>query len=563
MELVVPEESPQTETLPEISFCDCPKDHTPKRHKNGKARLRTRPVNRSEGPDISPQTSTADLVDRCKPCGACGNPKVALKNRADYKSQMQKVLASQRRDSSRMETLDQEKRPIAPTTLKHPRKHQATESSTLQPKGFFARFANDIESSSDEGPLPAIPQKRKRNHRTRTQRTGSLASDTSPNSIAAQQQAAEESSLHDDSATPNLDDHSGTQAEEAPGTAGSDGRIVDDDENSPVQLGRNSSVQFARHSTGQFAQDSQAHVEEEEPLSHVSGGNTLLDQGGPQPVHESVNGRLMQRAATADMGSGVREANNQIGLETHPNEVSNPHEAATSSQQTHLPPQRYSNEAKSTHAESWTQKGNTTLGLSTDSPYTSQDTQDHSEGALQQHHYPTSKQHNANTEGQHEQAHSRSSIHHGQALRLEQNASPAPADGHQHRRDSIVPAHRKPHTHQHLWRKNASSSRKRPAEQSEVIDLTISDDDSPSPASEESPHQTARDLDDEAQDSDEEEQEIDDKLAELQRADRKLEIEAERLGLQDKMDPLLKRKRQLQTGGVIKSERSNFIKSEQ
>ncbi|KAI7484353.1 hypothetical protein KC351_g4529 [Hortaea werneckii] len=562
MESDVPEESPQTKTLPEITFCDCPKDHTPKRHKNGKARLRTRPVNRSEAPEISSQTSTADFIDRCKPCGACGNPKVALKNRDDYKSQMQKVLASQRGDSSRMETPDREKLPIAPTTLKHPRKHQATESSTLQPKGFFARFANDIESSSDEGPLPAIPQKRKRNHRTRTQRTGSFASDTSPNSIATQQQAAEESSLHDDSATPNLDDRSGTQAEEALGTAGSEGRIGNGDEDSPVQLGRTSSAQFTRDSTVRFAQDSRVHVEEEEPWSRVSGGNNLLNQGDPQPVHESANRRLMQRAATADMGSGVTDANSRIGLGTNPTEVSNPHEAAIPSQQTHLPPWRYSNEAMRTCAENSTQSADAMLGLPTTSSYKEHGGLGYPTGAPQQQLYPTSNQDNHNPDGQHKQAHTRSSIHHGQARRLEQNASPAPSDGHQHRGDSLVPDHRKTSRTPAFSAENASSSRKPPAEQSEVIDLTIPDDDSPSSANNRQASQTAMD-------SAEQEREVEDRLVKIRREKKRLRIKKESLSVEEGLidleeeDDLLEQKRQLSTGRVIKSEPSGIVKSEQ
>ncbi|RMY69105.1 hypothetical protein D0863_06673 [Hortaea werneckii] len=564
METVVPEESPRTKTLPEITFCDCPKDHTPKRHKEGgMARARARPVNRSEGRGISSQTSTADLIDRCKPCGACGNPKVALKNRDDYKSQMQKVLASQRGDSRRIETPDREKLPIAPTTLKHPRKHQATESSTLQPKGFFARFANDIESSSDERPLSAIPQKRKHNDQTRKQRTGSLASDASPRPIAAQQQSAEESSLHDDSATPNLDDRSGTQASEATSTAEADGRIGNDDGDSPVPLGRNSSIQFARDSNAPSSKDSQVHVEEEEPLSHVSGSNNLLKQGDPQPVHESANGRLMQRAATADMGSGVSDANSKIGLGTHPAEVSHPHEAAIPSQQTHLPPWRYSNEAMRTHAESWTQKGNTTLGLSTDSPYTSQDTQDYSEGALRQQLYPTSNQHNENTDGQHKQAYSRSSIDQGQARRLEQYASPAPSDGHQHRGDSVVPDQRIIGNTPAPSMESARSPSMPPGPQDDVVDLTNCDDDSPSSANNRQASQTAMD-------SAEQEREVEDRLARTRRKKQRLQIQRQRLifderliDLEDEEYDLLEQKRQLATGRVVKSEPSGIVKSEQ
>lgn len=564
MEPVVPEESPQTETLPEITFCDCPKDHTPKQHKKGgMARARARPVNRSEGPGIASQTSTADLIDRCKPCGACGNPKVALKNRDDYKSQMQKVIASQRGDESQSGTTGRMKMHSTPTTIQHPREPEATESSARGSRGIFARFANDRDSPSNEEPLPAIPQKRKRNHRTRKQRTGSLGSDTSPRHIATHQQSTEASSLHDDGAIPNLDDRSGTQAEEAPSTAGSDRRIVDDDEDSPVQLGRNSSVQFTRDSTGQFARDSQAEVEEEEPLSCVSGGNNPLNQADPQPVHESVNGLLMQRAATADMGSGVSDANSRIGLGTHSTEVSNPHEAATSSQQTHLPPQRDSNEAMKTYAEKPTQSADSMLGVPTSSSYKEHGGQGYPTGAPQQQLYPTSNQHNANTDGQHQQAHSRSLIDHEQARQLEQYATIAPLDGHQHRRDSIVPDHRKTsHTPASLA-EDASSSRKRPAEQSEVIDLTISDDDSPSSANNRQASQTAMD-------SAEQEREIEDELAKIRRKKQRLRIKKENLSVEEELidleeeeDDLLEQKRQLSTGRIIKSESSGIVKSEQ
>ncbi|KAI7346543.1 hypothetical protein KC320_g7800 [Hortaea werneckii] len=564
MEPVVPEESPQTKTLPEITFCDCPKDHTPKRHKEGgMARARARPVNRSEGRGISSQTSTADLIDRCKPCGACGNPKVALKNRDDYKSQMQKVLASQPGDSRRIETPDREKLPIAPTTLKHPRKHQATESSTLQPKGFFARFANDIESSSDERPLPAIPQKRKHNDQTRKQRTGSLASDASPRPIAAQQQSAEESSLHDDSATPNLDDRSGTQARETPSTADCDGRIVGHDEDSPFQLGRNSSVQFTRDSTGQSAQDSQVHVEEEDPLSHVSEGNDISNQRDPQPVQDSANGRSMQRAATADMGSGISDANGKIALGTHPAEVSHPHESAISSQQTHLPLERDSNKGMRTYAEKATQSAGAMLGLPTSSSYKEPGGLGYPTRAPQQQLYPASNQHKENTDGQHKQAHSRSSIDQGQARRLEQYASPAPSDGHQHRGDSVVPDQRIIGNTPAPSMESARSPSMPPGPQDDVIDLTNCDDDSPSSASNRQASQTAMD-------SAEQEREVEDRLARTRRKKQRLQIQRQRLifderliDLEDEEYDLLEQKRQLATGRVVKSEPSGIVKSEQ
>ncbi|RMZ13060.1 hypothetical protein D0864_00533 [Hortaea werneckii] len=564
MEPAVPEESPQTETLPEITFCDCPKDRTPKQHKKkGKARSKPSPVNRSEGRNISSPTSTADLLDRCKSCSACGNPKVALKNREDYKRQVQMDRASQRGGHSQTGTPGRKKVANAPTTVQHPQEPEATKDLARNSTGFFARFANDRDSSSHEEPLPDIPQKRKRNHQTRTQRTGSLASDTSPSSIAVQRQSAEESSLHDDSATPNLDDRSGTQAIEAPSTTGSDGRIVDDDEDSPVPLGRNSSVQFTRDSTGQFAQDSQAHVEEEEPLSHVSGGKDISNQRDPQPVHESANGRLMQRAATADMGSGVSDANGQVGLGGHSTAVSNPHEAATSSQQTHLPLERDGNVALRTYAEDPTHGGNTTLGLSTDFSYTGQDTQGGPADGPQQQLYPTSNQRNANTDGQHQQAHSRSSIDHEQARQLEQYATPAPSDGHQHRRASAVPEQRAIANTPAPSAESATSSKKRSAPQEDVVDLTKSDDDSPSSANDRQASQTAMN-------SAEQEREVEDRLVKIRREKKRLQIKKESLSVEEGLidldeeeDDLLEQKRQLSTGRVIKSEPSGIVKSEQ
>ncbi|KAI6992518.1 hypothetical protein KC332_g3174 [Hortaea werneckii] len=508
--------SPQTEGLPEVTFCDCPKDHTPKQgKKSGMIRSRPRPANRSEGRDISSQTSKADLLDRCKSCRACGNPKVALKDRNDYKRQIQRDHTLRRGDRSQTGTPDRKQLPSAPTTVQHSRKPEATESSARRSRGIFARFANERDSSSDEGTSPVIPQ---------------------------HQQSAEASSMHDDGATPNLDDLLGTQANEAPSAGGSGGRIGDDDEDSPIQLARNSSVQFTRDSTFQSAEDSHIQVEEEESLSRVSEGNNILNQEDPQPMDESAYGHLMQRAATADMGNGASDANHQIGLGTHPTQVGNPHEAGISSQQTHLPLERESNEAMRTCAGSSTQKG--------------QDTQDYSEGALQQQRYPTINQHNANTDGQHEQMYSHSSIDQGQARRLEQYATPAPSDGHQHRSDSVAPDQRAMTNMPAPSVVSTTSTKKRSAPQGDVVDLTNSDDDSPPSANNRPANQIAID-------SFEKEREIEKRRATIQRTikrrmieDRRLEIEAEVLDLQDEDE-------QLQAGQVVKVERESGIKSEE
>ncbi|KAI7509887.1 hypothetical protein KC347_g4798 [Hortaea werneckii] len=533
MQLDDPNESPQTEGLPEVTFCDCPRDHTSKQHNIHGAVTRPRPADRSGRPGVPSQTATpADLLDRIKPCHTCGNPKVSQKDRDAYKRQMQEVTTSQRGDRSQTGTPGRKQLPSAPTTVQHLRKPEAMESSARHSGGFFARFANG--------------------------RSSLLSSDTSPRPIAAKQQSAEASSLQDDGATPNLDDRLGTQANEAPSTPGSDGRIGDEDEDSPVQLARNSSVQFTRDSAVQSAEDSHIQVEEEESLSRVSEGNNVLSQEDRQPMHESAYGHLMQRAATADMGNGASDANHQIGLGTHTTQVGNPHEAGIFSQQTHLPLERESIEAMRTCAgrSRSTQNGNTTLGLSTTSSYTGQDTQDYSEGALQQQYYPTINQHNANTDGQHEQMHSHSSIDHGQARQLQQYATPAPSDGHQHRRDSVVPnQHAIANTPAPLA-ESAASSKKRSAPQGDVVDLTISDDDSPSSANNRPANQIATD-------SFEKERDIEKRRATIQRTikrrtieDRRLEIEAEVLDLQDEDE-------QLQAGQVVKVERESGIKSEE
>ncbi|KAI7361317.1 hypothetical protein KC354_g8169 [Hortaea werneckii] len=528
MQLDDHDESPQTQDLPEVMFCDCPRDHTSKQHNSHGAVTRRRPADRSGGLAIPSQTATPDLLDRIKSCHTCGNPKVSQKDRDAYKRQMQRDHASQRKDRSPTGTPGRKQVPSAPTTIQHPRQHEATESSTLQPEGIFARFTNDRESPSDGQPLPAIPQKGKRDRQTRKQRIRSLGLDTSPRPIAAHQQSAEAPSLHDDGATPNLDHRLGTQANKGPSTAGSDDRIGDDEEDSPIQLSGSSSVQSTRDSTVQFAQDSR----------------------------KSAYGHLMQRAATADMGGCISDAYHQVGLGTHPTEVGNPREAAISSHQTHVPLERDPIEAKWTYTEDPTQKGITILGLSTNSSRTGQGTQDHSEGALQQQHYANINQHNANTDGQHKQAHSRPSIDHGQARQLEQFATPAPSDGHQHRRDSVAPNQRAMANRPAPSAESAASSKKRSAPQGDVVDLTNSDDDSPSSVNNRSANQTAMDLF-------EKEQKIEKRRATIQRTikrrmieDRRLEIEAEVLDLQDEDE-------QLQAGHVVKVERESGIKSEE
>ncbi|KAI7368217.1 hypothetical protein KC354_g2835 [Hortaea werneckii] len=566
-----PEESLQTEALPQITFCDCPKDHTSKQHsKSGMARLRPRPIGRSKGPDLSPQTPTADLIDRCKPCRACGKPKVALKDRDNYKRQMQMDLASQRDGHSQTGTPRKKKGPSAPTTAQHSQEPEATENPARRSRGFFARFANGRDSSSDEGTLPAIPQKRKLNYQARKQRNSPLGPETSPGfevPIAAQQQSPEASSSHDGGETPNLDHRSGTQANPPPRTADSGSQNGDDDEESPIQLARDSSFQSTKDSAVQVAEDSRMQDEEEEPLSHVSGGNTVLNRGDPQPVHESAIGHLMQRAATANMTSGVSDANSQIGLGTHPIEVSNPHEATTSSQQTHLSLGQNFNEAMRAYAESLTQKADATLGLPTSASYTGHDRQGYPTGAPQQQLDPTSNQHNDNNDGQHKQAHSRSSIDHDQTRQLEQYATPAPSDGHQHRKDSVAPDQRTIANTPAPPAESARTFSKRPAPQRDVIDLTNSDDESPSAA-------IKRPAEETAMDSDERKREIEKRRAAIQRTvrrreieNRKLEIEEEVLDLEDE-DALLisesfETDGQLRAGHVVKSEPSGIVKSEQ
>lgn len=573
------EESLQTEILPDITFCDCPKDHTSKHHsKSGMARLRPRPIHRSEGPEISSQTSTADLLDRCKPCRACGKPKVALKDRDNYKRQMQSNPASQGGDHSQSGTPGRKKVPSAPTTAQHPQEPEATKNPAPRSRGFFARFANDRESPSGEELLPAVPQKRKLNYQARKQSTSSSGPETSPGvgvPTAAQQQSPKASSSHDDGDMPSLNDRSATQANELPSTVASDSRIDDDDEDptiqlardSPIQLARDSSVHSARDSIVQSAEDFHIQVEEEGSVSRMSGSSSILDQGDPQPTHESDNGLLMQRAATANMTSGVGDANHQIGLETHPTEVGGPREAALSPQQTHLPLGQNFNEAMRTYAESLTQRANTMLGLPTSASYTGHDRQGHPTGAPQQQLNPTSNQQNANTDGQREQAHGRPSIPNGQASQLEQYTTPAPSDGHQHRTDSVMPDQRPVANTPAPSAESARSSGERPAPRRNVIDLTNSDDESPSSA-------IKRPAEETAMDTDERKREIEKRRAAIQRTirrreieNRKLEIEEEVLDLEDE-DALLisesfETDGQLRAGHVVKSERMSVVKSEQ
>ncbi|KAI7463346.1 hypothetical protein KC357_g8246 [Hortaea werneckii] len=548
------DESLQKETLPDIAFCDCPKNHTLKQHsKSRKTRLRPRPVDRSEGPDSPPQTPKADLLNQCQSCKACGNPKGARKNRDAYRRQMQKHHASQRGDYEQTETPGTKRVPSAPSTVQHPRDLQATESPARRSKDFSAGLADDKEFPSDGEPLPANPRKRKRNCQAGKQSAASLGPETSPRvgmAIAGQQQPLEASSSHDGGDTPNLGDRSGSQASELPSTAGFDSRSGDDDENLPIKLARDSSLQFTRDSSVQLAEVSHMQFEEEGP------GSSNLNEGDRQPTPESAKRLLTQRATTADITSGFSDANSQIGLEMHRTEVSNPHEAATSSQQTHMALERDSNEAIRKYAEKSTRRADAMLGLPTSPSYTEHGVLGYPTSAPQQQLHPTSNQDIDNTYGQHEQRHSRSSISRGQGSRGEQYATPVSSDGHQHRRESIVTDQRTIANTPAPSAESAASSKKRSAPQGDVVDLTNSDDDSPSPGNERPASQTAMD-------SFEKEREIEKRRATIQRTikrrmieDRRLEIEAEVLDLQDEDE-------QLQAGQIVKVERENGIKSEE
>ncbi|KAI7338810.1 hypothetical protein KC315_g1580 [Hortaea werneckii] len=544
------DESLQKETLPHIAFCDCPKNHTLKQHsKSRKTRLRPRPVDRSEGPDSPPQTPKADLLNQCQSCKACGNPKGARKNRDAYRRQMQKHHASQRGDYEQTETPGTKRVPSAPSTVQHPRDLQATESPARRSKDFSAGLADDKEFPSDGEPLPANPRKRKRNCQAGKQSAASLGPETSPRvgmAIAGQQQSLEASSSHDGGDTPNLGDRSGSQASELPSTAGFDSRSGDDDENLPIKLARDSSLQFTRDSSVQLAEVSHMQFEEEGP------GSSNLNEGDRQPTPESAKRLLTQRATTADITSGFSDANSQIGLEMHRTEVSNPHEAATSSQQTHMALERDSNEAIRKYTEKSTRRTDAMLGLPTSSSYTEHGVLGYPTSAPQQQLHPTSNEDIDNTYGQHEQRHSRSSISRGQGSRGEQYATPVSSDGHQHRRESIVTDQRTIANTPAPSVDSAGSSSRPPAPRNHVVDLTNSDDDSPSSANNRPAIKTTTD-------SDEEDKE---ELAEIQGARLMLKKEMEDLILKKKEELLLKRINR-RARRPIKSEPSSIVKSEQ
>ncbi|RMY52924.1 hypothetical protein D0865_05534 [Hortaea werneckii] len=552
MQLDEPDTMLQRETVPEISFCDCPKHHTPKSAtQNEMVRARPRPASRSQGPEVSLQTPPPNLLAQCKTCRTCGNPKVSRKNRDTDIRQRQLKYAPQSGGSPSRERV-----PSTSATVQHLRVSEASDSSVQPAPSRAARFANGNDSPSVGASSASLPQKRKRSSQpVEGRKSGSVEPRPSPMvklPIIGQRQSPEAPSLQDGGQTMDRGDSLGNQANEHPGTAVPDGQMGDNDEDSFDHFARNSPAPL-RDSSVQLAEDSPVQFPGDKMFSRVSVSSSILSyQNGP-PMLDRASEPSRQRAAIAEMRCGTNNANGQIGLGTHPTEGGNPRAAAESTRQTHMPLEHNPNEVGETYTKNQARRADTMLVLPTGSPHIDQQAQDYPTSTLQHQLTPTVDQHDGITDGQYEHAHNDTSLDRGQEFRGEQYATPASLEGSHQRRDSLMPGRRTTAYTPAPSAESAISSSERPTLQMEIVDLTNSDDESPSSAIKRPTNQTTTDSDEE----DEEE------LAELSLKCKMLKKEMEYLALQERKDKVVKRISRRKAIRAIKSEPSGIVKSEQ
>ncbi|RMY58720.1 hypothetical protein D0865_02468 [Hortaea werneckii] len=557
------------EILSEVSFCDCPTHHPPKSAtRNEMVRAGRRPAPSAEGPEVPLQTPPPTLLARCKRCHTCGNPKVSRKNRDTYIRQRQLKYAPQSAGSTQIETPSRERVPSTSATVQHRQVSEASDGSVQPTQTRAARFANGSDSSSVGASSISIPQKRKGSSRhAKRRKSGSV--EPRPSLMVefpdtGQPQSPKASSLQDGGETMSPGSSLGNQANERQETAVSDGQMGDNDEDSLDRFTRDSPAPLPRDSFIQFAEDTPVQFAGDTTFSRVSVSSSILSYENELRVQDRANEPPMQRAAIAEMRCGISNDSGQIGFGTHPTEGSNPREAAEPTQQTHMPLEHNPNKVGETYTENQAQRADTMLGLPTGSPYTDQQAQGCPTSTLQQQFTPIVDQHDGITDGQYEHAHNDTSLDRGQEHHGDHYATPASSDGHQHRKDSVVPDQRTSTNTPAPSVESAGSSNKRPALQMGIVDLTNSDDESPSSA-------TKRPTEETAMDSNEKGREIEDRLAKVRRKKERLRIKKEILGaerglidLEEEEDGLLEQQRQLSTGRTVKSEpKSGIVKSEQ
>ncbi|KAI7210829.1 hypothetical protein KC333_g8015 [Hortaea werneckii] len=449
-----------------------------------------------------------------------------------------------------------ERVPSTSATVQHPRVSEASDSSVQPTPSRAVGFANGSDSPNVGASSAPLPQKRKRSSQpAEGRKSGSVEPRPLPMvelPITGQRQSPEASSLQDGGETMDWSDFLGNQANEHPGTVVSDGQMGDNGEDSLDHFARDSPAPLPQDSSVQLAEDSPVQFAGDKAFSRVSVSSSILSyQNGP-PMQDRANEPSRQRAAIAEMICGTNNANVQIGLGTHPTEDGNLRAAAESTQQIHMSLEHNPNEVGETYTENQAQRADTMLGLPTGSPYTDQHVKGYPTSTLQQRLLPTVDQDNGITDGQYEQAHNHTSLDRGQECRGEQYATPASLEGSHQRRDSLMPGRRTTANTPAPSAESARSSNKRPALQMGIIDLTNSDDESPSSAIKRPTNQSTTDSDEE----DEEE------LAEIQRKRQMLKKEMEDLRLQKQEDEVLKRMSR-RARRAVKSEPSAIVKSEQ
>ncbi|KAI7552346.1 hypothetical protein KC331_g1943 [Hortaea werneckii] len=449
-----------------------------------------------------------------------------------------------------------ERVPSTSATVQHLRVSEASDSSVQPAPSRAARFANGNDSPSVGASSASLPQKRKRSSQpVEGRKSGSVEPRPSPMvklPIIGQRQSPEAPSLQDGGQTMDRGDSLGNQANEHPGTAVPDGQMGDNDEDSFDHFARNSPAPL-RDSSVQLAEDSPVQFPGDKMFSRVSVSSSILSyQNGP-PMLDRASEPSRQRAAIAEMRCGTNNANGQIGLGTHPTEGGNPRAAAESTRQTHMPLEHNPNEVGETYTKNQARRADTMLVLPTGSPHIDQQAQDYPTSTLQHQLTPTVDQHDGITDGQYEHAHNDTSLDRGQEFRGEQYATPASLEGSHQRRDSLMPGRRTTAYTPAPSAESAISSSERPTLQMEIVDLTNSDDESPSSAIKRPTNQTTTDSDEE----DEEE------LAELSLKCKMLKKEMEYLALQERKDKVVKRISRRKAIRAIKSEPSGIVKSEQ
>ncbi|KAI7714509.1 hypothetical protein KC353_g6766 [Hortaea werneckii] len=470
--------------------------------------------------------------------------------------------------STQIETPSRERVPSTSATVQHRQVSEASDGSVQPTQTRAARFANGSDSSSVGASSISIPQKRKGSSRhAKRRKSGSV--EPRPSLMVefpdtGQPQSPKASSLQDGGETMSPGSSLGNQANERQETAVSDGQMGDNDEDSLDRFTRDSPAPLPRDSFIQFAEDTPVQFAGDTTFSRVSVSSSILSYENELRVQDRANEPPMQRAAIAEMRCGISNDSGQIGFGTHPTEGSNPREAAEPTQQTHMPLEHNPNKVGETYTENQAQRADTMLGLPTGSPYTDQQAQGCPTSTLQQQFTPIVDQHDGITDGQYEHAHNDTSLDRGQEHHGDHYATPASSDGHQHRKDSVVPDQRTSTNTPAPSVESAGSSNKRPALQMGIVDLTNSDDESPSSA-------TKRPTEETAMDSNEKGREIEDRLAKVRRKKERLRIKKEILGaerglidLEEEEDGLLEQQRQLSTGRTVKSEpKSGIVKSEQ